>query len=150
MILDAISEVANYSYIHPAFSKAFDYLRSHDLSELSSGRHEIVEGKMFALASITPGKGLSETKLEVHQKFIDIQCAVSGIDNIGWRPLGQCLNPMGSFDSQNDVQFFSDLPITWFGLSPATFAIFFPTDAHAPLSVNGMLHKVVIKVAVNW
>jgi biofilm protein TabA len=150
MILDAISEVSNYTHIHPAFSRAFDYIKNHDLSELSSGMHEIVDGKMFALASITPGKGLSETKLEVHQKFIDIQCAVSGVDNIGWRPLKQCKNPLGSFDSQNDIQFFSDLPITWFGLSPKTFAIFFPSDAHAPLSINGMLHKVVIKVAVKW
>ena len=150
MVLDSISEVINYVHIHPAFSQAFDYIRNHDLSELSSGRHEIVEGKMFALASISPGLGLSESKLEVHQKFIDIQCSVSGIDNIGWKPLAQCNNPLSSFDSQNDIQFFSDLPTTWFGLSPSTFAIFFPTDAHAPRSAMGMLHKVVVKVAVDW
>jgi len=31
-----------------------------------------------------------------------------------------------------------------------SFAIFFPEDVHAPLGTDGFIHKVVIKVAVEW
>jgi biofilm protein TabA len=33
---------------------------------------------------------------------------------------------------------------------PGTFAIFFPEDAHAPMAGEGLIHKVVVKVAVDW
>jgi biofilm protein TabA len=150
MILDTFVEIEKYSHVHPGFSTAFQYLLHNDLNTLTSGRHEIVENKIFAIASIAPGKGITEAKLEVHRKFIDIQCGVAGIDNIGWKSLSRCKCAEGNYDSEKDIHFFSDLPDTWFGLSPETVAIFFPSDAHAPLAVNGMLHKVVIKVAVDY
>jgi beta-galactosidase beta subunit len=34
-------------------------------------------------------------------------------------------------------------------LQPGSFAIFFPEDAHAPLSSTGRVHKIVVKVAVS-
>lgn len=150
MILDTINQIQKYFHVHPGFMSAFQYIKQNDLNSLSSGRHQIVEDKIFAIASISPGKGIANAKLEVHRKYIDIQCGVSGIDNIGWKSLSKCKTPVDHYDSENDVQFFSDLPETWFGLSPEMFAIFFPSDAHAPLAVNGMLHKVVIKVAVDF
>jgi biofilm protein TabA len=31
-----------------------------------------------------------------------------------------------------------------------SFGIFYPEDAHAPMGSDGPLHKVVVKVAVDW
>ncbi len=98
----------------------------------------------------SPGKGQSNAQLEVHREFIDIQCAIEGVDKIGWKALYNCKCPQGDFDQNSDIQFFSDISATWFDLAPGNFTIFFPTDAHAPLASDGTVKKVVFKVAVNW
>lgn len=150
MILDSLSEFRKYSNLHSGFIDAAEFLRSQDLGSMPDGRHEIIGEKLFASVSVSPGKGIENAKLEIHKKYIDIQIAVSGIDNIGWKQLKNCCKPDGNYNEEKDIQFFSDLPETWFGLRPDTFAIFFPSDAHAPLAVTGMLHKVVLKVVVDW
>ena len=78
----------------------------------------------------------------------DIQFCFEGNDYIGWSPAGEKLSVSQPYDSEKDVEFYSDTPIEWFNLSGNTFCIFFPEDAHAPLSVTGNLRKMVIKVGV--
>lgn len=150
MILDALEAMDRYSAIHPGFTAAFEYLRSIDADGFSSGKREIIGDKLFATASINNGVGVSAARLEAHRKYIDIQYSVGGIDNIGWRHLSRCSGKDGVYDTERDVIFYSDIPETWFGLVPGTCAIFFPEDAHAPLAVNGNLHKIVLKIAVDW
>ena len=148
MILDQLENMHRYLKIHPAMTAALEFLETVDLDGFTSGRREISGDKIFALSTTGQGKGLTEAKLEAHRKYIDIQYAVSGIDNIGWKPLSRCCSPQGEYDAESDIIFFSDAPDTWFGLVPGTFAVFFPQDAHAPLAVNGLLHKVVIKLQI--
>ena len=45
---------------------------------------------------------------------------------------------------------FGDKPDLWFSLPPGSFAIFFPSDAHAPLAGAGKTMKAVVKIAVKW
>lgn len=150
MILDSLDAMDRYTGIHPGFLAAFEYLRSIDADAFSSGKREIIGDRLFAIASITAGVGVSAVRLEAHRKYIDIQYAVSGIDNIGWRPVSRCRGKDGEYDAQRDVMFFTDVPETWFGLTPGSCAIFFPEDAHGPLGINGNLHKIVFKVSVKW
>jgi biofilm protein TabA len=150
MILDSISEISRYQHIHPGFSDTFRYILQNDMKSFSPGKSEIIDRKLFAITSLTAGKGQSNAQLEVHREFIDIQCTIEGSDKIGWKALSDCKCPQGGFDQMSDIQFFLDISETWFDLSPGKFAIFFPTDAHAPLATDGTLKKIVFKVAVNW
>jgi YhcH/YjgK/YiaL family protein len=150
MILDTLQSMNKYCFGHPAFSKAFDFLRSTDIPGFTSGKMEIEGDRLFAIASVATGVGVSGARLEAHRRYIDIQYAVSGIDNIGWKPISRCVGVDGSYDADKDIIFYSDVPETWFGLTPGSCAVFFPEDAHAPLAVNGTLHKIVVKVLVNW
>ena len=53
----------------------------------------------------------------------------------------------GDFDdAEKDVMFFADRPDAWTAVGPGAFAVYFPSDAHAPLVGSGDLHKVVVKV----
>lgn len=150
MILDSLSSMDRYSGIHPGFVAAFEYLRSIDADGFSSGRREIIGDRLYATSSIASGVGVSEARLEAHRKYIDIQYSVAGIDNIGWRPVSKCFGKDGFYNAEKDVLFYTDVPETWFGLTPGSCAIFFPEDAHAPLAINGSLHKIVVKVSVLW
>ena len=132
---------------HPHFAKAFNCLCDTDWSSIPDGRFEIDGDDVFAIVDRRTGKGMNEATLEIHRRYIDIQFLVSGEDVMGFTPLSDCL--LGQpFDQDRDVGFFEDRPASWFEVKENCFAIFYPTDAHAPMGTESDFHKVVVKVAV--
>ena len=55
-----------------------------------------------------------------------------------------------SLRRQKDLQFFRDTADSWVTIPAGCFGIFYPEDAHAPIAADGPIHKVVVKVAVDW
>lgn len=148
MILDRIEQANLYASLSPHFAKAFAFLRQDSLTELAEGRHDIDGENIYAVVLKGTGTDRSQTKLEVHRKYIDIQYLVAGCDDIGWKNYSLCKSPNGDYDSVNDLGLLEDRPTAWVSLCPGDFAILFPEDAHAPGAGDGELHKVVVKVAV--
>jgi biofilm protein TabA len=150
MILDVVSNMAQVSKLHPGFGTALEYLRRTNLAELAAGRQEIDGERLYALVIRGKGQGQKSAKLEAHHRYIDIQYCVSEPDVMGWKPLADCLDAEQPYDEKKDCIFFRDAPSSWVTVPPGSFAIFFPEDAHAPAGTDGGLHKVVLKVAVDW
>ncbi len=148
MILDDLDQAVRYAWIHPAFPRAFEFLRTADLPPLAPGRHEIQGERIYLSIDHEDGRGESGAKLECHRRHIDIQLAIQGDERIGWAPLASCRSPEGMFDESRDIGFFSDRPATWLALPPGRFAVFFPTDAHAPLAGTGRVKKAIVKIRV--
>lgn len=147
MIVDRLENAECYYGVYPGFVKAFEFLREYS-SGLPEGRHEIDGEDLFAIAATSTGRGKDNAQLEYHQRYVDIQFSVSGTDFIGWRPLSECENVAQPFDAGKDYGLFADEPLVWIPLPPGMFTIFFPQDAHAPLSGEGEVQKIVMKVAV--
>ena len=148
MILDTLTNANRYNDLHPLFPRAFEFLRSTDLTKLVPGRHSIEGEHLFAIVEAVPGRSREEAKLECHRRYIDIQFVLEGVDEMGWKPLADCHQPIDDYSEKNDIQFFDDAPDSWIATSPGAFSIFFPQDAHAPLVSTGNIRKVVLKVAV--
>lgn len=148
MILDMVSRAGIYEPIHKGFAAAFEYLRRKDLSEVPNGKHQIIDDLVYVLVSRDEGRN-GVSPLESHRKYIDVQYVVSGDEKMGWRPT-EGLQPSTEYETGRDIQFFHDEPIFWFDVRPGEFAIFLPTDAHAPLAGKGAIHKAVVKVAVDY
>lgn len=148
MIFDTLANAGRYAALHPLFPRAFEFLRSTNLNALAPGRH-LIEGEyLFAIAESTPGRSREEARLECHRKFIDIQLVLEGTDEMGWKPLHDCHEPLSDYSEAKDIQFFRDTPASWISTPPSAFCLFFPQDAHAPLVSSGNIRKVIIKVAV--
>ena len=77
MIIDSLSNAAKYTSVHPLFAKAFEYIKSQDLSTLEVGKYEISEG-LRAIVSDKQGMTAAESgaKFECHNKNIDIQFCI--------------------------------------------------------------------------
>lgn len=148
MILDHLAQADRYARLHPLFAKAFAFLRENDLALLSPGRHAIDGDQLYASVDEKPGRGRSGARLESHRQYIDIQVAVSGQEEIGWKRTAQCREVTEPFLPDNDIAFYGDDPVTWLALPPGHFTIFWPEDAHAPLAGEGALRKVIVKIAV--
>ncbi len=150
VILDHLSRFERCLCVHPGFRAGFEFLRRPDLKQLPPGRHELDGRRLFAMMGTDQGRGREKSLLEFHRKHIDIQYLVAGVDLIGWRPTELCERLATPYDAEKDIGFFYDRPETWLEVPAGYFAILFPEDAHAPLATIGNVHKVVIKVAVDW
>ena len=150
MILDSLQAAGRYTVLHPGFKTALAALRDTDWRGVPLGRRDIDGDRLFALVARDAGRGHAGAPLESHRKYIDIQYVALGTDEMGWRALADCRRVKSEYDAGRDILFFADEPATWFSVNSGELAIFFPTDAHAPLAGSGNPLKVVMKVAVDW
>jgi YhcH/YjgK/YiaL family protein len=148
MIYDIIEKSERYATLHDGFAKAFAFLKRSDLRELAADKYAIDGDRVFAMVARDQGRDMDEAQLEVHEKYIDIQMVLDGLDGMGWRPKDLCRQPAGPYDPEEDIGFYADPPAAWLPVGPGMFVIFFPEDAHLPLISSGLIHKVVVKVAV--
>ena len=150
MVVDRLDQAGRYLGLHPHFQQAFEFLErvARDPDRFADGRHTLVEGRLAVILERAEGRGLSGARLEAHRKMIDIQLVLSGEERIGWRPQPECREIVETYSAERDIEFYSEQSTTWVDLRRGDFAIFFPTDAHAPLAGSGPLRKAIAKVAV--
>lgn len=127
--------------------------------ELATGVHDLGEGARVIVQSYEPGD-VATARLENHHAFIDIQYITAGIEAIYWsKPLPGARHE--AYDPAKDIEFFDveDVPgaTSMLLLREGAFAIFFPSDWHAPCirppaaagGASGTVVKWVIKVPVD-
>ena len=149
MIIDTLANASKYFSLHPSFAKAFDYINQNNVATLADGIYETPEGlKVIVNTGMGKTAQASLAKFECHDKNIDIQLCVKGIETMAWKPREKCLTPNGEYNPDKDVRFFSDAPDMSFQLTDGQFAVFFPEDVHAPMIGDGEIKKVVIKVKI--
>jgi len=149
MIIDTIANASKYFSLHPSFAKAFDYINQNNVATLADGIYETPEGlKVIVNTGMGKTAESSLAKFECHDKNIDIQLCVKGLETMAWKPREKCLTPNGEYNPDKDVRFFSDVPDMSIQLTDGQFAVFFPEDVHAPMIGDGEIKKVVIKVKI--
>jgi biofilm protein TabA len=149
MIIDTLNNAAKYHALHPLFAQAFEAIGNIDLATEPDGKKEIADGIKFIFSN-APGKTkeASLSKFECHDKNIDIQLCISGVETIAWKPRENCQAANGDYNQEKDVRFFIDEPDTYFQLSAGQFAIFYPEDVHAPMIGEGNIKKLVVKIRI--
>jgi YhcH/YjgK/YiaL family protein len=149
MIIDTLNNASKYTSLNPLFAKAFDFINQNDVATLEDGVIQIEEG-LKVIVNTANGKTaeVSLAKFECHDKNIDIQVCVNGLETIAWKPREKCLTQNGAYNPEKDVRFFSDAPDMSFQLTDGQFAIFYPEDVHAPMIGDGEIKKLVFKVKI--
>ncbi|HMU11645.1 MAG TPA: YhcH/YjgK/YiaL family protein, partial [Ferruginibacter sp.] len=147
MIVDTLKNAPKYFSVHPLFAKAFQFIGQTDLANAADGKSDIAEG-LKAIFSNKTGMSAeaSVSKFECHNKHIDIQLCIHGVEQIGWKPREKCSNENGGYNPEKDVQLYNESPDMYFQLTDGQFAIFFPEDVHAPMIGDAEIKKLVIKV----
>lgn len=149
MIIDTLNNASKYFSVHPLFEKAFAFIGQTDLANAADGKSDISEG-LKAIFSNKPGVAAeaSVAKFECHNKHIDIQLCIKGVETIGWKPREKCVVENGGYNEEKDVQLYHEQPDMYFQLTDGQFAIFFPEDVHAPMIGDAPIKKLVIKVKI--
>ncbi|MDH6534454.1 DUF386 domain-containing protein [Parabacteroides sp. 52] len=148
MIHDSLKNTEWTEKLHPLFKKAFDYINSTDFNCVEDGKYEIDGQRLTASVVSITGKDEQDAKLETHDKFIDIQLPLAGVETIGWKAGNKLQEVSIPYNAEKDITFFVDRPTTYTKIYPGEFAIYFPADGHAPAIGQGAIRKVIIKVEV--
>jgi YhcH/YjgK/YiaL family protein len=146
MIIDSLENSALYEQINPHFKQAFDYIKSLDFSKTEPSKVILKEDTLIVNINESKLKTPSDAGLEIHNKYIDIQVPLSCEESFGWKRRSECKDITIPFNSEKDIEFYGDIPTTYFTLHPGEFAVFFPEDAHAPCIGEGNIKKIIVKV----
>jgi YhcH/YjgK/YiaL family protein len=134
------------------WDKAFTFLKNSDLSRLEVKRYDIDGDNLYAPISEYLTKNEDDAKFEAHQKYIDLQYVISGIELMGIAPMSQKKEVITPYDSAKDVEFLTVTSSVNIKATPDKFFIFFPSDIHRPgvkVGENSQVRKVVIKVKID-
>ncbi|MDH6308200.1 biofilm protein TabA [Dysgonomonas sp. PFB1-18] len=146
MILDSLKNAEAYYSLHPLFKEAFEYIKSVDFSKVEAGKTELRGKILFVGVTDSDMKTEEDAKMEVHNKYIDIQLPISKPETYGWKARAELKEERDAFNEEKDIQFFYDKGTTLVTAVPGDFAIFFPQDGHAPCIGEGKVRKVVVKI----
>jgi YhcH/YjgK/YiaL family protein len=149
MILDRIENARLYVGLNAGFTKAFEVLTDASLIQKKDSKYAVESDNLFYTIQRYTTKPISEGKLEVRRKYIDIQFLLSGVEILGYAPL-KGLAVAEEYNSEKDIAFFeTPKELTKVKLEPGLFCILFPDDAHLPachLADPSEVRKVVIKI----
>ncbi len=150
MILESLKNAERIKNLHPLFNKAFEYILNTDFSTMKDGTYEIDGKNITASIQHINCKDKAGAAIETHNKYIDIQFPILGVEEIGWKSGNELMEVSSPYDDSKDITFFVDKPTTFFKIYPGEFAIFFPEDGHAPGVGQGLIRKVVVKVISDY
>ncbi len=145
MIIDKLSNAEKYISLHKDFELVFDFLKTHDLSKLECGRHELRGTEVFF--NLQEYETKQTQKLEAHRKYIDIQVVVNGEEYMGYTNIDNT-TVSEEYNEEKDVMFLNG-KVDKLLADNTVFLIFFPQDAHMPaLSVkeNKKVKKAIFKI----
>jgi biofilm protein TabA len=136
----------------PAVFEALEYLRKTDFSLVKDGEYPIMGKQMFAKVFSLVTLPVSQTRPELHKKYIDVQYWISGREKFGIAPYRNG-GRLVSANKEQDLYFYEGIEGESFVLAQkGDFAVFYPWDAHRPGTFAEDMpedcRKVVVKVSV--
>ncbi|MDD6151547.1 MAG: YhcH/YjgK/YiaL family protein [Bacteroidales bacterium] len=135
---------------NPFYAKAMEFLQDNDLFDLEAGKH-IIDGDNLWLNIVDSKlKTTQEARLEVHDKYIDIQIPLSCEETFGIKPRSECTQPVGEMDPVKDILFYADPVEETVTVKAGEVITFEPDTAHAPLIGEGTIHKAIFKVRAEY
>lgn len=150
MIVETIADLRVYSGLGARFAVAVDWLDKLGKQQFTPGaRYDIAEG-IYANCMEYETKDSASALYESHQKYIDIQCLLSGREFVEVAE-ARLLTVSQAYDGEKDIAFYGNAEGHRVRLVPGLAAVFFPRDAHKPcvaVAPGERVKKIVVKVAV--
>lgn len=152
MILDSIENSERYKGLSPMIDKAFDFLTSHDLKNLSPGRHELEGENLFALVLEYDTHPILDGMWEAHRKYYDIQYILEGRERIAISHIDS-MTVTKEYDAAGDYSLFAGEG-EFLTLKEKDFIILNPYEVHQPGILISDSHfpikikKIVVKAII--
>ncbi len=150
MIFDVITNRQRYRGIGSGIERAMEYLADTDFTTLQDGRYPIEGDEIYAIVMSYDTEPEDVRRFEAHRKYLDVQFILDGREIIYWAPVEE-LSPEGEYSDEKDIVFLSGETRARLQLTPGSFALFYPEDAHKPncaWDAPQRARKAVVKVRI--
>lgn len=151
MIISDLKDFKRYCYQNDKMQRAFNFLQEINLENLEVGKHLIDGENIFALVQSYTTKETSLCRFESHERYVDIQFIVSGVEKMSWIPVDKLTLAENEL-AKNDKALYKDSSIgNDFIINEGQFVIFYPEDGHkACIKVEEpcLVKKIVLKVSL--
>lgn len=142
------NNIEDLSLIAP---KAYRFLKDNDPSALSCGPHDLGDGDFANVIECTT-RPRANAVYESHVSYLDVQVVLSGSEVCEVAPLASTIE-VTPYDAISDIAFQSgETAGTRYMLTPGTFLVLDPADAHMPtlcLDAPAPERKIVFKLRVS-
>ena len=150
MIIDSLENLAFYQSINKDIYEGLKFIQAAS-PDIALGSYPISPTAKALVMEYETKSGENGFGYEAHQHVIDVQYCIKGKERIPWSNLNR-LTSYTEYSAEKDVTFFSMTePQGEVVIGENIFAVFFPSDAHAPVfcvDSPGLIKKIVIKVNV--
>ncbi len=145
MIVDKIENLKIYKEIPDVVVNFFSNL---DCSNIELGKH-VLSDCIYVNIEEYNTKNIEVANFESHDKYIDIQLLLKGLENIYYASRDN-LSVKVPYDEKRDIAFYSDSiqGYPYIKLDGTNFMMIYPHEAHAPQVSSGNLSQKVLKVVV--
>jgi biofilm protein TabA len=153
MIHDALSNWPIYFHEAP-WKQVFEFLGSLTPDSPDSSCIDLAGDGMYAAIMTYQTCLPQESKLEAHNKYIDIQMSLTNSEAIDWYPRDS-LRVKTPYDPGRDRTLYHcpEQAPGRVSNSPGFFTVLFPHDAHMPKLITGsnpeIVKKAVVKLNIN-
>ncbi len=125
-----------------------EWLQSTDFEQLPLGRNEIGQG---AFANVAEYETKLQNVYELHRRYIDVQLLAHGEEVVFVADKERASKPQGEFNTDGDFILYAQADgARSLRVSPTSYQLFFPSDAHMPcMAVEGRpapVRKICVKV----
>lgn len=148
MILFKLQDSERIEPLHPLFKRLFDYVKSHDLLSIETGRIELEGKNLFINNVLIVGVPREKQVLEGHRLYIDVHILLAGEERIGWKALGNVQTFSKIYSEEEDCLLSAEAPTAYVDMEPGDFCIVYPEDMHAPIIGNSEIRKLIAKVKI--
>ncbi len=93
MIQDAFAMPGTNAALNPGLARAFAFWSGRTRPTCPKGATRWTEERVFAVVARGAGRDRAGALLEVHDRYIDVQCILKGADRMGWKPRRDCVRP---------------------------------------------------------
>ncbi len=148
MIFAKLSDAVDYRGIHPRLDRVIDCLNDEFLRQVGTEPRKLEGDLLYVTRFDYVTSPLEETFFEAHKKYLDVHLMLDGQERV------DVSHPdtLALFDHKDDFYAYRGEAEQTLILTPGSFLVVFPGDAHRiKVQVKGpeTVSKVVFKLLVN-
>lgn len=149
MVFDTLIHAEMYYSLHPGFKKAFEFLKSTDLSTIAPGEYPIDGRNIYAMVKNYQTRLPEQGRWEAHKEYIDIQFVAAGEENMGYADKAE-MQEVEYVEQKEQIVLKGEGQ--YLKMKPGNFMILFAHDAHMPCMAIDQpipVKKIIVKVKID-
>ena len=128
MILDKLSNIERYYAISPQIKQAMEWLAANDITKMEPGLYHVDGERLMVKVQQYTTVPAEERALEMHRRYIDLQCEIRGREMFGMCREEELTAP-GEYMPDRDICF-PEGKCHYYPLREGDFFLAFPGEVH--------------------